>query len=127
MPDTPLCGLPHYTWPETVCTEPAGHYRPNADPHAGPLIIDSRHRGGCAWDEPATPEKQTPDDTPDDYAQATGHEITCTAGFNDHCTCGTAPNEVHTLPADYLDDPRINLGPLIAGYEEALAETGDTP
>jgi hypothetical protein len=34
---------------------------------------------------------------------------------------------VHTLPADYLDDPRINLGPLIAGYEEALAETGDTP
>jgi hypothetical protein len=54
MPDTPLCGLPHYTWPETVCTEPAGHYRPNTDPHGGPLIIDGRHRGGCAWDEPDT-------------------------------------------------------------------------
>jgi hypothetical protein len=53
MPDALLCGLPHYTWPETVCTEPAGHYRPDVDPHAAPLIIDGRHCGGCAWDEPA--------------------------------------------------------------------------
>lgn len=53
MPD--LCGQPHYTWPETVCTEPAGHYRRETDPHAGPLIINGRQRGGCAWDEPDAP------------------------------------------------------------------------
>ncbi|MER6350601.1 hypothetical protein ABT186_01795 [Streptomyces sp. NPDC001634] len=48
-----LCGLPHYDHPETLCTEPAGHYKPGWDPHAGPLIIDGRHCGGVAWDEPA--------------------------------------------------------------------------
>jgi hypothetical protein len=64
MPDTPRCGLPHYTWPETVCTEPDGHYRPNIDPHAGPLIIDGHQRGGCAWDQPMQPpEPLMPDDT----------------------------------------------------------------
>lgn len=60
MPDTPPCGLPHHTWPETVCTEPAGHYQPDTDPHAAPLIIDGRNCGGCAWDEPA-PTPGAPD------------------------------------------------------------------
>jgi hypothetical protein len=53
----PLCGLPHYDYPETVYTEPAGHYQPITDPHAGPLIIDGRHVGGAAWDEPAPPDQ----------------------------------------------------------------------
>lgn len=91
MPDTPLCGLPHYTWPETVCTEPDGHYRPELDPHAGPLVIDGRQRGGCSWDQPTQPpEPPMPDATParDEYEQATGHQATCTVGFNDQCTCG---------------------------------------
>lgn len=48
----PLCGTPHYRYPETLCTEPAGHYRTDRDPHAGPLIINSREIGGAAWDEP---------------------------------------------------------------------------
>ena len=48
----PLCGTPHYRYPETLCTEPAHHYIPDRDPHAGPLIINSREIGGAAWDEP---------------------------------------------------------------------------
>ncbi|HLU97778.1 MAG TPA: hypothetical protein VKZ89_13140 [Thermobifida alba] len=47
-----LCGASHHRYSETLCTEPAGHYRPERDPHAGPLIIDGRERGGAAWDEP---------------------------------------------------------------------------
>lgn len=46
------CGLPHYDYPESTCTEPAGHYRRDRDPHAGPLIIDGRECGAVAWDEP---------------------------------------------------------------------------
>lgn len=46
------CGTPHHNYPETRCTEPAGHYRPDRDPHAGPLIIDGREVGAAAWDEP---------------------------------------------------------------------------
>lgn len=53
---TALCGLPHYEHPQTVCTQPAHHYRPERDSHAGPLIIDGRVCGGVAWDEP----KDTP-------------------------------------------------------------------
>ncbi|MDX3575948.1 hypothetical protein [Streptomyces sp. FL07-04A] len=49
---TNLCGLPHYTYTESICTEPAGHYQWREDPHAGPLIIDGRECGGLAWDEP---------------------------------------------------------------------------
>ena len=33
------CGQPHYRYTESVCTEPAGHYQRERDPHAGPLII----------------------------------------------------------------------------------------
>jgi hypothetical protein len=55
MTDQPLCGLPHYTYTESLCTEPAGHYRCDRDPHAGPLIIDGRECGGIAWDEPKEP------------------------------------------------------------------------
>ncbi len=47
-----LCGQPHHDHPETLCTERAGHYQPERDPHAGPLIIDGRQVGGVAWDEP---------------------------------------------------------------------------
>lgn len=47
-----LCGTPHYRYPDTLCTEPAGHYVRDRDPHAGPLIIDGRQLGGAAWDEP---------------------------------------------------------------------------
>lgn len=49
---TALCGLPHYTYTESICTEPAGHYVRDRDPHAGPLIIDGRQCGALAWDEP---------------------------------------------------------------------------
>lgn len=49
---TALCGLPHYTYTESVCTQPAGHYVRDRDPHGGPLIIDGRECGGLAWDEP---------------------------------------------------------------------------
>jgi hypothetical protein len=52
----PRCGTPHHHHPETLCTQPAGHYVRDRDPHAGPLIIDGRHIGGAAWDEP----KETP-------------------------------------------------------------------
>lgn len=51
MTTTP-CGQPHYRYTESVCTEPAGHYQRERDPHAGPLIIDGVQRGGLAWDEP---------------------------------------------------------------------------
>ncbi|WP_108990416.1 hypothetical protein [Streptomyces coelicoflavus] len=47
-----VCGAPHHLYPETLCTEPAGHYVRDRDSHAGPLIISGRERGGAAWDEP---------------------------------------------------------------------------
>lgn len=47
-----LCGQPHHRHTESICTEPAGHYVRERDPHAGPLIIDGRKCGGVAWDEP---------------------------------------------------------------------------
>lgn len=31
-----------------------------------------------------------PEPTTDDYARTTGHEVTCAAGFDDECTCGTS-------------------------------------
>ena len=46
------CGQPHYDYPETLCTQPAGHYRRDRDPHGGPLIINGAECGGAAWDEP---------------------------------------------------------------------------
>lgn len=49
---TDQCGQPHYRHTESVCTEPAGHYRRDIDSHAGPLIIDGRRCGAVAWDEP---------------------------------------------------------------------------
>ncbi|MBZ6250538.1 hypothetical protein KVH27_19420 [Streptomyces olivaceus] len=49
---SPLCGAPHHDHPDTLCTQPAGHYRRDRDPHGGPLIIDGRERGSAAWDEP---------------------------------------------------------------------------
>lgn len=49
-----VCGVPHHLYPETLCTEPAGHYVRDRDSHAGPLIISGRERGGAAWDEPRT-------------------------------------------------------------------------
>lgn len=52
MTATQLCGTPHHQHPQTLCTEPAGHYRRDIDPHAGPLILDGRVCGGAAWDEP---------------------------------------------------------------------------
>lgn len=54
---TELCGQPHHQHPETLCTQPAGHYQPDRDPHAGPLIINSHECGSAAWDEP---EETTP-------------------------------------------------------------------
>ena len=54
---TGLCGLPHHQHSETLCTQPAGHYQPDQDPHAGPLILDGHVRGGAAWDEPDTQEQ----------------------------------------------------------------------
>ncbi len=67
----PLCGARHHHYPDTLCTEPAGHYVRDRDPHAGPLIIDGRERGGAAWDEPeeqpvtdrTTPDEQAAEDT----------------------------------------------------------------
>jgi hypothetical protein len=47
------CGARHYQHPDTVCTEPGGHYQRATDPHAGPLILDGRECGRVAWDEPA--------------------------------------------------------------------------
>lgn len=49
---TDQCGTPHHHYPETLCTEPPGHYRPDRDSHAGPLIIDGRECGAAVWDEP---------------------------------------------------------------------------
>ena len=51
----PTCGTPHYDYSESLCTEPAGHYIRDRDPHAAPLIIDGRQCGGLAWDEPEPP------------------------------------------------------------------------
>ncbi|CAL9369571.1 hypothetical protein [Streptomyces sp. enrichment culture] len=48
----PLCGAAHHLHPDTLCTQAAGHYRRDRDPHGGPLIIDGRECGGAAWDEP---------------------------------------------------------------------------
>ncbi|GAA3852165.1 hypothetical protein GCM10023084_02940 [Streptomyces lacrimifluminis] len=52
---TGLCGQPHHDHPESVCTQPAHHYQPGSDSHAGPLIIDGRQQGAVAWDEPENP------------------------------------------------------------------------
>jgi hypothetical protein len=52
------CGTRHYQHPDTVCTEPSGHYQRATDPHAGPLILDSQECGRVAWDEPAVGVQQ---------------------------------------------------------------------
>lgn len=52
QPDEPICGTRHHDYPQTVCTEPPGHYRRDRDPHAGLLVIDGQECGGAAWDEP---------------------------------------------------------------------------
>jgi hypothetical protein len=49
---TQPCGTPHYQHPQTLCTEPAGHYRRDRDSHAGQLIINGRVCGVAVWDEP---------------------------------------------------------------------------
>lgn len=51
----PTCGTPHYTYTESRCTEPAGHYQRERDCHAAPLIINGRECGAVAWDEPKEP------------------------------------------------------------------------
>ena len=50
-----VCGHPHYDYPDSTCTEPAGHYQRNVDPHAAPLVIDGRECGAVAWAEPEHP------------------------------------------------------------------------
>ncbi|MEU5596859.1 hypothetical protein [Streptomyces sp. NPDC020298] len=50
---TGQCGARHHRYPETVCTEPASHYRRDVDSHAGTLILDGRQAGAAVWDEPA--------------------------------------------------------------------------
>lgn len=47
------CGATHHRYPETACTEPAGHYQPDRDSHAGPLVLGGREAGAAVWDEPA--------------------------------------------------------------------------
>ena len=59
---TAVCGVRHHRHPDTVCTRPPGHYQPDRDPHAGPLIIGGRECGGAAWDEPK--ENPMPDQQP---------------------------------------------------------------
>jgi len=61
----PRCGTPHHRYPDTLCTEPAGHYQPDRDPHAGPLIIDGRQAGAAAWDEPKEQQHMTDRHTAD--------------------------------------------------------------
>jgi hypothetical protein len=76
----------------------------------------------AAWPEtfPRGPLQTT---APDDYAQATGHEATCTAGFNDHCNCGhdwwASGEAVHTpgcasTPADRRETP-------LSGWDDTAA------
>ena len=50
-----VCGLPHHDYPESVCAEPAGHYRRDRDSHAAPLVIGGRQCGVVVWDEPTRP------------------------------------------------------------------------
>ncbi|MFC4034569.1 hypothetical protein ACFO3J_24275 [Streptomyces polygonati] len=58
-PALKLCGAQHIRWPETVCTEQAGHGA--GAPHAGPIVADGRRiDGGVAWGGPVAP---TPDRT----------------------------------------------------------------
>jgi hypothetical protein len=67
------CGAPHHLYPDTLCTEPAGHYRRDRDPHAGPLIVGGRERGGAAWDEPKDrrmSDRHTADTITDDALDA---------------------------------------------------------
>lgn len=60
MADQSVRGLPHRTYPESTCAEPAGHDAPpRPTPHAAPLVIDGRECGAVAWgpDQPdSTPE-----------------------------------------------------------------------
>ena len=53
--DDAVCGLPHYDYPESTCTQPTGHHRHARTPHGGPLIINGRECGAVAWDEPEQP------------------------------------------------------------------------
>lgn len=48
----PLCSTPHHQHPETLCTEPAGHYVRDRDSHAGQLILNGQVCGVAVWDEP---------------------------------------------------------------------------
>ncbi|MFZ4206801.1 hypothetical protein ACOZE4_18385 [Streptomyces griseoincarnatus] len=72
-----LCGTPHHKYPQTLCTEPTGHYVRDRDPHAGPLIIDGRERGGASWDEPQPPVVSLPSagDRPDGIREQLLHAI----------------------------------------------------
>ena len=95
----PLCGAPHHRYPDTLCTEPAGHYQPDRDPHAGPLIINGREAGAAAWDEP----KETP--MPDQSSAGPAR-----SGSTERCTCGHTKRD-HSGRRDH----RERYGPRVAG------------
>ena len=95
---TKLCGTPHYDYPETLCTEPAGHYVRDRDPHAGPLIVDGREIGGAAWDEPQHPPRHAACSTEEDVTdQPTNwHQAGCARDCTEQHTytwgrCALAP------------------------------------
>ena len=70
MTGTP-CGLPHYDYPESTCTQPAGH----RGAHAAPLIIDGRDRGAVAWDG-HDQERRMTGPTPADTLRAAANRLT---------------------------------------------------
>ncbi|NWF25273.1 hypothetical protein HW130_03170 [Streptomyces sp. PKU-EA00015] len=62
------CGLPHYDYPFSRCTESAGH----DGPHAAPLVIDASLPpcGGISWDAPSPQPAAAPTDPREQYAAA---------------------------------------------------------
>jgi hypothetical protein len=113
MTEQRLCGQPHYQHPETLCTEPVGHYVRDRDPHAGPLIIDGQECGGLAWDEP----KDTPM-TSDNAPILNNPGENFTAGVKGPAGLRDRVDAAISKALD--DDPMDNLTDLQARLTEAV-------
>ena len=110
---TGLCGARHHQHPDTVCTDPPGHYRRDRDSHAGPLIIDGRQCGAAAWDEPK--ENPMPDQQPARQRVNALYEQWLTAG----------PPPLGTPIARWWDRHLVELREAILDDQAAAAADGD--
>ncbi|MGW0032079.1 hypothetical protein ACWDXD_19915 [Streptomyces sp. NPDC003314] len=72
QPEPDRCGIPCDQYPETTCTDSAGH----TGPHGGPLVVGGKEIGGAAWgtDQPEPAQPRHTADLRQQYAEAlAGH------------------------------------------------------